>query len=129
MTESEEAFRVQRMTESWQIRYVRQVLQKTALTASALARRSGFSSTTLTRALNSDDHKFTLSLATLDKIAAATGISYAGFADDPHGDAPDPVLAEIVKRLAELDQAERDALLAVAEVMIARRHAAGPQKP
>ena len=63
------------------IAYVRYVLNVTQLTPSGLAKKAKISSTTLTRALNDPNHKFTLSTTTLDKIAGATGIPMAPFFD------------------------------------------------
>lgn len=63
------------------IAYVRYVLNVLNLTPSALARQAKISSTTLTRALNDPNHKFTLSMTTLNKIADASGLSPAPFLD------------------------------------------------
>ena len=68
------------MNEHWSIRYVRHVIAETGLSASALAAKAGIVSTTLTRPLNKAGHEFDISRRTLDKIQAATGISYAAFA-------------------------------------------------
>jgi transcriptional regulator with XRE-family HTH domain len=59
--------------------YVRHVLATMRISATGLARRSGVASTTLTRALNDPDHKFALSMSTIQKIASSTGISPAPF--------------------------------------------------
>lgn len=61
------------------IEYIRAVLSELGLKPSALAKRAGIATTTLTRALNSPDHKFALSTTTLSKIAKSTGISPAPF--------------------------------------------------
>lgn len=59
--------------------YVRFVMSKLAMTPHALAKVAGLAPTTLTRPLNSTDHKFTLTTTTLDKIRHATGYDYAPF--------------------------------------------------
>jgi transcriptional regulator with XRE-family HTH domain len=59
--------------------YVRHVMAELRLAPTALAAKAGLSSTTLTRALNDPNHKFTLSTKTLERIAAASGISPAPF--------------------------------------------------
>lgn len=59
--------------------YVRFVLDHLKLSPSALAKKAGISSTTLTRMLNDPDYKFTVSLSTLEKISAATSIPYVPF--------------------------------------------------
>ena len=59
--------------------YLKYVIQKTGLTASAIAKKAGLSSTTLTRPLSNEDYNFELSTRTLRKIEEATGVSYAGF--------------------------------------------------
>lgn len=64
------------MTQHWHIDYVRTVMARTGLSATALANRAGIASTTLTRAMNDPHHKFQLSLSTLQKIQAATGIPF-----------------------------------------------------
>lgn len=61
------------------IAYVKYVMNITDLSPSGLAKKSGISSTTLTRALNDPKHKFTLSMTTLGKIEDATGIALAPF--------------------------------------------------
>lgn len=61
------------------IDYVRFVMKQTGLTASGLAERAGLSPTTLTRALNSKQHKFAFTVTTLDRIRAATEYDYAPF--------------------------------------------------
>lgn len=64
----------------WTKTYIEHVQAKTGLTLTGLAGKAKISSTTLTRAMNSAEHKFDLSRRTLDKVQAATGISYAQFA-------------------------------------------------
>jgi transcriptional regulator with XRE-family HTH domain len=59
--------------------YLRHVLLQTKLSPSALAKKAGLASTTLTRALNDPDHKFALTTTTLQKIAEASGINPAPF--------------------------------------------------
>jgi transcriptional regulator with XRE-family HTH domain len=59
--------------------YLRHVLLQMKLSPSALAKKAGLSSTTLTRALNDPDHKFTLTTTTIQKIADASGINPAPF--------------------------------------------------
>jgi transcriptional regulator with XRE-family HTH domain len=59
--------------------YVRYVLGEMKISPTALAKRAGISSTTLTRALNDRKHKFSLSVTTLQKIYRASGISPARF--------------------------------------------------
>lgn len=62
------------MQAEWEIEYLRRVLEKTGLTPSALARRAGVASSTITRALNDPSHKFRPSTTTLGKVSIATGI-------------------------------------------------------
>ncbi len=59
--------------------YVRYVLGELNLKPGALARKSGVSASTLTRALNDPNHKFKLSMTTLEKIAEFSGVSLAPF--------------------------------------------------
>lgn len=59
--------------------YVRHVMEVTGLSATALAKKAGMPSTTLTRPLNDPEHKFALSSSTIEKIATATRITYAAF--------------------------------------------------
>jgi hypothetical protein len=59
--------------------YVRYVMSVTGLSATALAKKAGMPSTTLTRPLNDPEHKFSLSNTTVQKIAEATGITLAAF--------------------------------------------------
>jgi transcriptional regulator with XRE-family HTH domain len=61
------------------VAYVKSLLRQLGLKPSALAKKAGIATTTLTRALNDPNHKFTLSTTTLNKIASATGISPAPF--------------------------------------------------
>lgn len=61
------------------VAYVRFVLDELKLSASGLAKGAGLASTTITRALNDPDHKFELSMSTLKKIAAFSGISPTPF--------------------------------------------------
>ena len=65
--------------------YVRFVLNHLDLTPSALAKRAGISSTTLTRMLNDNTYQYSLSIATLDKIAKCSSIGYATFLDSSNG--------------------------------------------
>jgi hypothetical protein len=59
--------------------YVRHVLAETGMSPSALAKKAKISSTTLTRALNDPQHKFTLTVKTLQKIGSASGVDPIGF--------------------------------------------------
>ena len=59
--------------------YVRYVMEVTGLSATALAKKAGMPSTTLTRPLNDPEHKFALSNSTIEKIATATRITLASF--------------------------------------------------
>lgn len=59
--------------------YVRYVMEVKGLTPTALAKKAGMPSTTLTRPLNDPDHKFALSNTTIEKIAAATGVTMSTF--------------------------------------------------
>ena len=59
--------------------YVRHVLLECRLSAGGLAKASGISSSTLTRALNDPKHKFTLSMKTIEKIATFSKINPAPF--------------------------------------------------
>ncbi len=126
MTEPPAADTFPPMQEDWQIRYVRHVLAKSGLSASAVAKRAKFASTTLTRALNSPDHKFQMSLATIRKIEEATGIPYAPFLADSKPPESDPVVAAILDRLSKLGAADRDLILSVSEGLLARSQEAKP---
>lgn len=59
--------------------YVRFVLGETHQSPHSLATKAGIAPSTLTRALNDPKHKFKLSMATIEKIAAASGINPAPF--------------------------------------------------
>ncbi|HEV2517966.1 MAG TPA: S24 family peptidase [Devosia sp.] len=78
--------------------YIRHVLSLTGLSPTGLALKAGISSTTLTRPLNSAEYKFALTNTTLQKIEAATGIAFLGFAAgynaDPVAPANAPGFAE-----------------------------------
>jgi transcriptional regulator with XRE-family HTH domain len=69
--------------------YVRYVLGEMKISPTALAKRAGISSTTLTRALNDRKHKFSLSVTTLQKIYQASGISPARFLNAQELEEPD----------------------------------------
>lgn len=64
------------MREHWHLAYVRRVMDETQMNARTLAKRAGIAPTTITRALNSEEHKFNLSLTTLEKIRDATGVPF-----------------------------------------------------
>lgn len=66
------------MTDQEALDYIHHVLRETGLQPSGLAKKCGFSSTTLTRPLNNPDHPFKLSRRTLDMIAEVTGIPFDG---------------------------------------------------
>jgi hypothetical protein len=75
--------------------------------------------------MNSPDHKYELSLSTVEKIQAATGIAYAPFLASPGQTAQsDPLTDAVLARLSELSDEDRAVLLSVAEGLIARRNAA-----
>ncbi|WP_313349818.1 XRE family transcriptional regulator [Paracoccus sp. (in: a-proteobacteria)] len=78
------------MSEHWSKLYVRHVIAERGITASALAKLAKVSSTTLTRPLNSPQHKHNFGRDTLDKIANATGIPYGPFQGDEPMDGEDP---------------------------------------
>jgi transcriptional regulator with XRE-family HTH domain len=59
--------------------YIRHVMAQGGQTAGGLARMAGVSASTLTRALNDPNHKFTLSMKTIEKIATFSKISPAPF--------------------------------------------------
>lgn len=61
--------------------YIRHVLGMLEISASGLAKKSGVSASTITRFLNSPDHKFTVSSTTIAKIAESSGISPVPFLD------------------------------------------------
>jgi phage repressor protein C with HTH and peptisase S24 domain len=83
------------MRDLWHLDYIRQVMAQRGLSASALAAKAGVSSTTLTRALNSPDHKFRLSLTTLNKIRDATGIEFLDGSATPPEARPDQALVPV----------------------------------
>lgn len=70
------------MSDDWTLDYVRAVMAQTDMTASALAGLVGVSSTTLTRPLNDPNHPHGISLKTLEKIRAKTGIEFPRGDDD-----------------------------------------------
>lgn len=98
------------MHDSWHLNYIRTVMTRTGWSASRLAREAGIASTTLTRALNKADHKFNLSLTTLEKIRAVSGI---GFPSSYEPQEP-----------AETGRATEDALIAVYDVAASAGHGA-----
>lgn len=57
-------------------RWLQGILTQTGDTPSELARRSGLSTTTLTRFLNSEDHSYTLSARSISKIVEMTGVPF-----------------------------------------------------
>lgn len=59
--------------------YLKFVLQELDCSPSALAKSAGISSSTLTRPLNSPDHKYSISTSTISKIAAVSGINPGPF--------------------------------------------------
>lgn len=61
------------------IAYIRHVLDERGQSISALAKDAHISPSTLSRALNDPEHKFTLSMKTIEKIATASGINPAPF--------------------------------------------------
>lgn len=67
------------MDEEWKKEYIRHVLDVTGLTLSALAAKSGLSSSTLTRPINAEDHKFSMKLKTIEAIYRATGVPFKSF--------------------------------------------------
>lgn len=71
------------MSDRWEIRYLRHVEKTTGKSLSAIAKLAGVSSTTLTRPVNSPDHKFTIKQTTLEAVERATGIPFGGFRGDP----------------------------------------------
>lgn len=83
------------MRDLWHLDYIRQVMAQRGLSATALAAKAGISSTTLTRALNSPDHKFRLSLTTLNKIRDATGIEFLEGSAAPSGARLDEALVPV----------------------------------
>lgn len=98
------------MHDDWHMEYVRTVLSQMGWSASRLAREAGIAATTLTRALNNPDHKFKLSLTTLEKIRAASGIGF------PSDAASLPPLI--------VSQPEDEALVAVYDVEASAGHGA-----
>lgn len=71
------------MESDWTLVYVRSVLVATGWSARRLTQEAGIAPTTLTRALNSPDHKFNLSVTTLNKLRDASGVP---FPSDAAGD-------------------------------------------
>lgn len=61
------------------IEYLKFLLDKTGLSPSALARKAGLATTTLTRPLNNPGHQFNLSTTTLEHLREATGYEFAPF--------------------------------------------------
>lgn len=78
---------------------MRRALEATGLTPYALAKRAGVAPSTLTRPLNDPDFKFTPKQATLNKIAAAAGLTPPTVADTSQELTPVsqwvPVLGEV----------------------------------
>lgn len=67
------------MDEEWKKQYIRHVLDVTGLSLSAVAAKAGLSSTTLTRPMNADDHKFSMKLNTIEAVQRATGVPFGSF--------------------------------------------------
>jgi transcriptional regulator with XRE-family HTH domain len=65
--------------EAASLAYIRYVMAQGGLSAARLARMAGVSPSTLTRALNDPNHKFTLSMKTIEKIATFSKINPAPF--------------------------------------------------
>lgn len=78
------------MTDQEAMDYLHRVLRETGLHPSALAKKCGLSSTTLTRPLNNPAHSFRLSRRTLEAIEGGTGIPFSDTAPRrvERGDAP-----------------------------------------
>jgi transcriptional regulator with XRE-family HTH domain len=70
---------MQRDNDSATLAYIRHVIREMGISATALAKIAGVSSTTLTRPLNNSEYKFNLSATTIEKIAAVSGINPGPF--------------------------------------------------
>ena len=69
--------------EAASLAYIRHVIAETGLSAGGLAKSAGVSASTLTRALNDPNHRFTLSMRTIEKIATFSKINPAPFLEEP----------------------------------------------
>jgi transcriptional regulator with XRE-family HTH domain len=99
--------------DSWEVDYLRKVLEQTGMSGNALAAAAGLSPSTINRPLNDPDYQGRVSPSTLDKVAKATNIPYrspdrAGLSDaSPAYRAPEPlrqggIVVVIDGNLAEL---------------------------
>lgn len=79
MTTAAHAYKTEAMSERWQITYLKEAIKASGLTPSAIARKAGISSTTLTRPLNDPEHKYTIKEETLRAVERATGELVANY--------------------------------------------------
>ncbi|WP_177202228.1 helix-turn-helix transcriptional regulator [Methylobacterium sp. ap11] len=70
---------MEEISDSATVAYIRHVLHEMQISPTALAKKAGVSSTTLTRPLNKPDHKFNLSASTIEKIHKISGINPGPF--------------------------------------------------
>ena len=89
------------------IDYVRHVMKAKSLTPSALADASGIASTTLTRPLNSPDHKFAISNSTIRKIEQFSKIEFMAFAAGYNTDEIPAIEAAHTDEMSPEPEAER----------------------
>lgn len=93
---------------------VRKILGLTGLTPTALARKAGLSHTTLTRFVNNEEVKFTISFRTLKKLIDASELRLTVEARDD--ESPGVVLS-----LRHMEPADREAIAAFYEFLNERR--------
>ena len=79
MTNPRSANKLLGMNKSWEVRYLLHVAQVTGRTLSNIAAGAKLSPTTLTRPVNSDEHKYDVKLSTLEAVKRETGIDFLPF--------------------------------------------------
>lgn len=77
--------------------YVRHVLDTTGLSPSGLARKAKVDPSTITRNLAGGEHKYTLSMKTIARIATVTGIDPGPFLALDTGIGPEAFIGSIVR--------------------------------
>ena len=103
-------------------RWIRDILEQSQETPTALARKAGIASTTLTRFLNEQD-KTVLSFRTIAKIAHAAGVSPIGLAPAPRQQARG---FELEASPHDISDMENPSHLTAIEALIRGRPAATP---
>lgn len=111
------------MAEDWKLTYIRHVLAQLDLKPANLAEMAGVRSTTLSRPLNSTAHQYKLSAATIEKVQAATGISFLPFA--PDASPSEERRNALLRRLSQLREEELDRVESYLDGLAARGRPVG----